>query len=94
MFKITTEKRESLTEEDLVELGWIKNTNFRDKIVYYKDNYWCMINEINHFNQVRTVRLSLIDPSKNETISDPENIRIILKTPTREVFEQICKFLI
>jgi hypothetical protein len=94
MFKIKTEAKPLLSEEDLVELGWKKKISVNNQyliekgiIFYEKDNYYLTMSD-------SILNFIVKDPSIINIIPNPEDIRVKLKRPTREAFIIIEKLLI
>ena len=93
MFKIKISEHDPLNKESLKELGWEFMKDYKtdvDKELYTKDNYYMSIDY-----KTKICRFILRDPSLfDNVISDPENIRIILKIETIQQFKQLQNMLL
>ena len=96
IFNYEIEKKPLITHEEMIELGW-KPKEFNKQMVtiydmaYEKDNYWVAFGDRNGY---QTMSIIAIDPTKIEWILiSPEQFRITMKHPTREVFVGVTAFI-
>lgn len=91
--KFNMKKKEPLTREALIELGWKEINSEKDKTrrYYEKDNYFVIFREPAW--GPNTIQIVAKDPSKINWIPDPENFRIYIKCPSIEAFQIIENLL-
>jgi hypothetical protein len=92
MFKAKITEHDPINKESLEKLGWkyLKKYENSKREVYEKDNFF-----LSRSNEDHIIRIILKDPSLIlDQISDPQNVRIVLKIETIQQFKSLETMLL